>query len=284
MIRAPSSCVSSNDAAGRVGGQDELQHRALQRGVEETRHCRGRLGGGDRQPPVQGRPFLSPLHDGHREPRPALSLASAGDAGLYGPHPDRVPRLLELRRAVARREHRQVPQPVRDRVRHPGPDRQRSRQPRTSEQREHPVDDVGVVAAQGLLGGVPVHRRDQRAFEAHRVDRWMLDRVWVPVGQGVKTQEQVDALALYLFDDEQGEEELLGIDEKIGRLPGLSGIKLMSRALYTARDRRRENPEWAWRLIDNEEWAVTPPRKSPIGALTTRRMPAEAPVMTAEAP
>jgi hypothetical protein len=107
--------------------------------------------------------------------------------------------------------------------------------------------------------------------KAQRVDRWMLDRVWVPVGQGVKTQEQVDALALYLFDDEQGEEDLLGIDEKIGRLPGLSGIKLMSRALYAARERRRQDPEWAWRLIDNEEWAIAPPKRSPIGELTTRR-------------
>ena len=107
--------------------------------------------------------------------------------------------------------------------------------------------------------------------KAQRVDRWMLDRVWVPVGQGVKTQEQVDALALYLFDDEQGEEELLGIDEKIGRLPGLANIKLMSRALYAARGRRRQNSAWAFRLIENEEWAIAPPTKSPIGELTTRR-------------
>ena len=117
--------------------------------------------------------------------------------------------------------------------------------------------------------------------KAQRVDRWMLDRFWVPVGQGVKTQEQVDALALYLFDDEQGEEELLTIDEKIGKLPGLSGIKLMSRALYAARERRRQNPDWAWRLIDNEEWAVAPPKKSPIGELTTRRTHASASAMTA---
>jgi hypothetical protein len=107
--------------------------------------------------------------------------------------------------------------------------------------------------------------------KAQRVDRWMLDRFWVPVGQGVKTQEEVDALALYLFDDEQGEEELLGIDEKIGRLPGLSGVKLMSKALYSARERQRLNPAWASRLIDNEEWAIAPPKKSPIGELTTRR-------------
>src|SRR6266581_4188871 len=106
---------------------------------------------------------------------------------------------------------------------------------------------------------------------AQRLDRWMLDRVWVPVGQGVKKLEEVDALAIYLFDDEQGEEELLALDEKIGKLPGLSGIKLMSKALYSARERVRQNPEWASRLIEKEQWAIRPPRRSPVGKLTTRR-------------
>jgi hypothetical protein len=110
--------------------------------------------------------------------------------------------------------------------------------------------------------------------KAQRMDRWMLNRVWVPVGQGVKRLEEVDALALHLFDDEQGEEELLTLDEKIGKLPGLSGIKLMSKALYAARDRVSKNPMWGRRLIENEEWAVAAPRKSPVGALTTRRMTA----------
>src|SRR5437867_6719361 len=108
---------------------------------------------------------------------------------------------------------------------------------------------------------------------AQKVARWMLNRVWVPVGQGEKKQEEVDALALNLFDDEQGEEELLELDAKIGKLPGLAGIKLMSKALYAARERVKRNPRWAWRLIDNEEWAITPPKKSPVGELTTRRAP-----------
>lgn len=107
--------------------------------------------------------------------------------------------------------------------------------------------------------------------KAQRIDRWALDRVWVPVGKGVKNQEEVDALACYLFDDEQGEEELLAIDEKIGKLPGLSGIKLMSRALYEARERMASNPEWGWRLIENEAWAIAAPKRSPIDQLTGRR-------------
>jgi hypothetical protein len=111
---------------------------------------------------------------------------------------------------------------------------------------------------------------------AQKLDRWMMDRVWVPVGQGVKKQEEVDALAIYLFDDEQGEAELLDLDAKIGKLPGLSGIRLMSKALYAARERIRRNPRWAWRLIEQEEWAIKPPKKSPIGQLTGRRLPQEA--------
>jgi hypothetical protein len=107
--------------------------------------------------------------------------------------------------------------------------------------------------------------------KAQRMDRWMLDHLWVPVGQGVKKQEEVDALALYLFDDEQGEEELLNLDEKIGKLPGLAGVKLMSRALDGARERVRKNRQWGTRLIEREEWAVAPPKKSPVGELTTRR-------------
>jgi len=112
---------------------------------------------------------------------------------------------------------------------------------------------------------------------AQKLDRWMLDRVWVPVGQGVKRQEEVDALALYLFDDEQGEEDLLEIDSNIGKLPGHEGIQLMSKALYGARERAQRRPGWASRLIENEQWAIKPPKKSPIGELTGRRgVPQEA--------
>ena len=96
---------------------------------------------------------------------------------------------------------------------------------------------------------------------AQRMDRFMLDRVWVPVGQGVKTQEEVDALALYLFDDEEGEADLARIDEKIGKLPGLGGIKLMSRSLVDARRRRQKEPAWGSRLIEKEVWYEMSARK-----------------------
>ena len=115
---------------------------------------------------------------------------------------------------------------------------------------------------------------------AQRIDRFLLERVWVPVGKGVKNQEEVDALALYLFDDEQGEEDVLRVDEKIRKLPGLEGIPLLSNALAGARARVGRDPEWAWRLIESEAWAVSPPRHSPIPGLTTRRA-TDAPEMAA---
>ena len=107
-------------------------------------------------------------------------------------------------------------------------------------------------------------------LRGQKLDRFMLERYWVPVGKGVKTQEEVDALALYLFDDEQGEEELLGIDEKIGKLPGLAGVKLMSKALYEARERARRNPRWGVRLIEQEAWAVDGPVRRLTGSLSGR--------------
>ncbi|GAC1672611.1 MAG: ferritin-like domain-containing protein [Candidatus Dormibacteraceae bacterium] len=110
---------------------------------------------------------------------------------------------------------------------------------------------------------------------AQRVDRFVLDRVWVPVGQGVKTQEEVDALALYLFDDAEGEADLARIDDKIRKLPGLEGIELMSRALRDARVRAQKTPGWGTRLVENEEWAIRAPRFSPVAELTGRRADAD---------
>ena len=106
---------------------------------------------------------------------------------------------------------------------------------------------------------------------AQRVDRLVLNRIWVPVGQGVKSQEEVDALALYLFDDDEGEADLARIDEKIRKLPGLEGIELMTRALRGARARARHSPDWGSRLIENEEWAIRVPRFAPVVELTGRR-------------
>jgi len=101
---------------------------------------------------------------------------------------------------------------------------------------------------------------------AQKLDRFILDKTWVVVGKGVKNQEEVDALGLYLFDDAPGAEALQGIDEKIGRLPGLEGIRLMTKALDEARANAAKVPGWGYRLIEQEAWAVGA-KKLPAGAL-----------------
>src|SRR5579859_2938640 len=73
---------------------------------------------------------------------------------------------------------------------------------------EHPV-------LRDLLGRIQKDERRHFAFyynsakewmtdnpTAQRVDRFMLEHIWVPVGKGVKTQEEVDTLAIHLFGDQ----------------------------------------------------------------------------------
>jgi hypothetical protein len=79
-----------------------------------------------------------------------------------------------------------------------------------------------------------------------RLVRWVFQNFWTPVGAGVKTQEEVDALALYLFGyDDRGREMLREIDRTISEIPGLEGLTLLEDALDEALQRSRRNPGWA---------------------------------------
>ena len=80
---------------------------------------------------------------------------------------------------------------------------------------------------------------------AGRIVRRALEKLWLPVGAGVKSDEEVDALALYLFGDSpEGRAAIGGIDETISSLPGLDGLTLVEDALALALDRARRKPGW----------------------------------------
>ncbi|GAC1613263.1 MAG: hypothetical protein NVS9B1_21440 [Candidatus Dormibacteraceae bacterium] len=126
---------------------------------------------------------------------------------------------------------------------------------------KHPV-------LQDLLSRIQKDERRHFAFYYNSAKEWLTDNpraqkvarigmnlFWEVVGTGVKKDEEVDAISLYLFDDEEGLEEVTGIDEKMGRLPGLEGIRLMTKARETAKRRNAATPGWGWRLIENEDWA-----------------------------
>jgi hypothetical protein len=88
--------------------------------------------------------------------------------------------------------------------------------------------------------------RMERSRAARKLVRWALSALWTPVGAGVKTEEEVDALALYLFgDSDEGREHARGIDETIAGVPGLEGMTLIQDYLDEAERRVRERPGWA---------------------------------------
>jgi rubrerythrin len=76
--------------------------------------------------------------------------------------------------------------------------------------------------------------------------RLALKGFWTPVGAGVKSQEEVDALGLYLFaDSPAGREATREIDRTIAELPGLERLTLLEDYLEAAHARVHRRPGWA---------------------------------------
>jgi rubrerythrin len=79
-----------------------------------------------------------------------------------------------------------------------------------------------------------------------RLVRSALKAFWTPVGAGVKSREEVDALGLYLLaDSPEGLNAARSIDETIAGLPGLEGLTLIRDYLAGAERRAAEQPGWA---------------------------------------
>jgi hypothetical protein len=88
--------------------------------------------------------------------------------------------------------------------------------------------------------------RMQRSRTARGLVRSVLKALWTPVGAGVKTEEEVDALALYLFGDgPEGREQIREIDRTISEVPGLHGLTMLEDYLEGALRRVAERPGWA---------------------------------------
>jgi hypothetical protein len=78
-----------------------------------------------------------------------------------------------------------------------------------------------------------------------RAVRWMLETLWTPVGAGVKSDEEVDALVLHLFGDSaEGRQGVREVDSMVQELPGLEGLTLAEDYLETALERARTRPGW----------------------------------------
>ena len=75
------------------------------------------------------------------------------------------------------------------------------------------------------------HAREElsRSSRTRLLARKLLEFNWVPVGAGVKSDAEVGRLFSILFPAERGERLVNEVDNKIGSLPGLEGIRLMQK-------------------------------------------------------
>jgi len=73
-----------------------------------------------------------------------------------------------------------------------------------------------------------------RSRQAQRVTRWALEHLWAPVGTGVRPQAETDFAVVTVFGDEAGMAAAAEMDETLGRLPGLQGIRIVREALAGA--------------------------------------------------
>jgi hypothetical protein len=97
--------------------------------------------------------------------------------------------------------------------------------------------------------------------KAGRIVRWALEAFWTPVGAGVKSQEEVDALAIYLFGDSpEGRAATREVDITIAELPGLEGLTLLEDVIDEALDRAARQPGYAG--VAHEPAAEGPPNGS----------------------
>ena len=68
------------------------------------------------------------------------------------------------------------------------------------------------------------------APRAQRLVRWALTRFWAPVGTGVRPQSETDFVISCLFGSDDGATAIREMEAELSRLPGLGGMRIISRA------------------------------------------------------
>jgi hypothetical protein len=73
------------------------------------------------------------------------------------------------------------------------------------------------------------HQAEQRLRRpvAAGVARFLVDHFWGPVGSGVGPPGELEFMAKYLFDGDEGRIAIRKVDETIRRLPGFATVQLL---------------------------------------------------------
>jgi rubrerythrin len=95
-----------------------------------------------------------------------------------------------------------------------------------------------------------------RSPRARTVTRWAMERLWAPVGTGVRPQAETDFVVDHLFSGPEGLAAARNMDAVVRELPGFAGSRIVERTRGEALARRRR---WAARPVGEERLrAVTP--------------------------
>lgn len=91
-----------------------------------------------------------------------------------------------------------------------------------------------------------------RSPRARRLARWAMERLWAPVGTGLRPQEESDFALVSLFGDRAGLDRLRRVDATIAELPGFADATLAQDARLRSLERlpRHRIPQMA------SDWAL----------------------------
>lgn len=73
-----------------------------------------------------------------------------------------------------------------------------------------------------------------RSASARKVTRWAMEKVWAPVGTGVRPQAETDFVVTFLFGDREGRAAGRTMDKAIAQLPGLERTHLIEDSILDA--------------------------------------------------
>jgi hypothetical protein len=76
-----------------------------------------------------------------------------------------------------------------------------------------------------------------RSRQARRITRFAMERLWAPVGTGVRPQSETDRVILHLFGDADGVVAVKEMEGTMAALPGLEPTRFYSNAIEAAAGR-----------------------------------------------
>jgi rubrerythrin len=79
--------------------------------------------------------------------------------------------------------------------------------------------------------------RLSRSRRARKITRFAMDRLWAPVGTGVRPQSETDFVITHLFGDADGMVAVKEMQATMSELPGLEGADFYPRAMQDAANR-----------------------------------------------